>query len=89
MLTVVAEYSRECPAIHVGRKLKSADVLAVPTDRFIPHGPPAHIRSENGAEFTAIAVRDWLGWVGVKTERLPYATLRSANQGGHNRRTLT
>ena len=160
MLTVIDEYSRECLAIHIQRKLKSDDVLSVLADLFTRHGPPAHIRSDNGAEFTAIAVRDWLGRVGVKTlyiepgspwengynesfngklrdellngeifytlkeaktliepwrqhyntvrphsalgykppapkavlprpDRLPYATLRSANQGDQNRRTLT
>jgi transposase InsO family protein len=34
---------------------------------FTRYGPPAHIRSDNGAEFTAHAVRDWLGRIGVKT----------------------
>jgi len=67
MLTVIDEYSRECLAIHVQRKLKSDDVLAVLTELFQHHGPPDHIRSDNGAEFTAIAVREWLGRIGVKT----------------------
>ena len=67
MLTVIDEHSRECLAIHVQRKLNSDDVLAVLTELFTRHGPPAHIRSDNGAEFTAHAVRDWLGRIGVKT----------------------
>ena len=67
MLTVIDEHSRECLAIHVQRQLKSDDVLAVLTDLFVTHGPPVHIRSDNGAEFTANAVRDWLGRMGVKT----------------------
>lgn len=67
MLTVIDEHSRECLAIHVQRKLRSDDVLAVLTDLFQRHGPPDHIRSDNGAEFTAHAVRDWLGRIGVKT----------------------
>ncbi|MBS7668142.1 IS3 family transposase [Croceicoccus gelatinilyticus] len=67
MLTVIDEHSRECLAIHVQRKLRSDDVLAVLTDLFQRHGPPDHIRSDNGAEFTANAVRDWLGRIGVKT----------------------
>ena len=53
--------------IHVQRQLKSDDVLAVLTDLFAQHGPPAHIRSDNGAEFTANVVREWLGRIGVKT----------------------
>lgn len=44
----------------VQRKLKRDDVLAVLTELFQRHGPPDHIRSDNGAEFTAHAVRDWL-----------------------------
>ncbi len=36
-------------------------------DLFVTYGPPDHIRSDNGAEFTALAVRDWLGRIGVKT----------------------
>ena len=67
MLTVIDEYSRECLAIEVARRLRSDDVLQVLTDLFTRHGPPAHIRSDNGAEFTAKVVRDWLPKVGVKT----------------------
>lgn len=67
MLTVIDEHSRECLAIHVQRQLKSDDVLAVLADLFARHRPPEHIRSDNGAEFTATAVREWLGRLGVKT----------------------
>ena len=67
MLTVIDEHSRECLAVHVQRQLKSDDVLAVLADLFCEHGPPQHIRSDNGAEFTAEAVRHWLGRIGVKT----------------------
>jgi len=67
MLTVIDEHSRQCLAIHVQRKLRSDDVLAILTELFQRHGPPDHIRSDNGAEFTAHAVRDWLGRIGVKT----------------------
>jgi len=160
MLTVIDEFTRECLAINVARRLRHDDVLQVLADLFTRHGPPDHIRSDNGSEFTATAVRDWLPRVGVQTlfiepgspwengynesfngklrdellngeifttlheakvliERwrqhyntvrphsslgykppvpeailphpagLPYATLRSAQQGDHNRRTLT
>ena len=67
MLTVIDEYSRECLAIDVERRLRSDDVLAKLTELFIRYGPPEHIRSDNGSEFTAIAVREWLGKMGVKT----------------------
>ena len=67
MLTVIDEYTRECLAIHVQRSLKHDDVLAVLTDLFTRHGPPEYIRSDNGSEFTAIAVREWLEKLKVQT----------------------
>ena len=42
-------------------------MLTVLTDLFTQRGAPEYIRSDNGAEFTAQAVRDWLGRIGVKT----------------------
>ena len=67
MLTVIDEYTRECLAIVVGRHIRSGNVLHVLTDLFTQRGAPDHIRSDNGSEFTAIAVREWLPRVGVKT----------------------
>ena len=67
MLTVIDEYTRECLALPVARQLRSDDVLATLTRLFAERGPPEHIRSDNGPEFTATAVRDWLGRLGVKT----------------------
>ena len=67
ILTVIDEYSRESVAIVVARKIKSDDVLDCLTDLFVTHGPPQHIRSDNGPEFAAKAVRSWLGRIGVQT----------------------
>ena len=67
MLTMVDEYTRECLAIDVARRMTSEDVLERLTDLFIHRGVPDHIRSDNGAEFTAKAVRAWLAKVGVRT----------------------
>lgn len=67
MLTVIDEFTRESLAIVVNRKLKSDDVLHCLADLFVKRGVPEHIRSDNGAEFTANAVREWLGRIGVKT----------------------
>ena len=67
MLTIVDEFTRECLAIDVARRLTSEDVLERLTDLFILRGVPDYIRSDNGAEFTAHAVREWLMKVGVKT----------------------
>ena len=67
MLTVIDKHTRECLALPIARRLNSDDVLAVLTDLFVERGPPEHIRSDNGPEFTAITVREWLGRLGVKT----------------------
>jgi transposase InsO family protein len=67
MLTVIDEYTRECLAIDVARRLRSDDVLERLAWLMATRGVPGHIRSANGAEFTAKAVRGWLGKVGVKT----------------------
>ena len=67
MLTVIDEFTRQSLAIHVDRKLNSKSVLECIAELFVKHGPPEHIRSDNGSEFTALAVREWLGRVGVKT----------------------
>ena len=67
MLTVIDEFSRESLAILVERRLNADDVLHCLADLFINHGAPEHIRSDNGPEFTAHAVRHWLERTGVRT----------------------
>lgn len=67
MLCVIDEYTRECLAIRVERRLNSQTVLETLSELFITHGPPTHIRSDNGPEFIAIALRQWLERLGVKT----------------------
>ncbi|MFG6512126.1 IS3 family transposase [Sulfitobacter sp. M23905] len=66
-LNVIDEYSRECLAIRVDRKLNSSDVIDVLSDLFIMRGVPSYIRSDNGPEFIAVAVQDWINAVGAKT----------------------
>lgn len=66
-LNVLDEFGRECLAIRVKRKLNSTDVIDVLTDLFILRGVPAYIRSDNGPEFVAEAVRKWISAVGAKT----------------------
>ncbi len=65
--TIVDEFSRQCLAIEVGRRLNSMDVIETLADAMLAHGIPAHVRSDNGAEMTANIVRDWLGHLGAKT----------------------
>ncbi|MDB4164625.1 IS3 family transposase [bacterium] len=66
-LNILDEYSRECLAIRVKRKLNSIEVIDALTDLFILRGIPAYIRSDNGPEFIAEALRDWIRAVGAKT----------------------
>jgi len=65
MLTIVDEWTRESLAIEVDRRLNSQRVLDVLGRLFVERGVPAYIRSDNGPEFTAMAVRDWLGRLDV------------------------
>ena len=67
MLNVIDEFSRECIAIKLDRKLRSTDVIDVLSDLFILRGVPGHIRSDNGPEFIAKAVRQWIAAVGAQT----------------------
>ena len=64
---MIDEYSRECLAVHVKYKLKSDDVLEVLTKLFTSHGLPDYISSDNGSEFTAKILQDWLRDLNVKT----------------------
>ena len=66
MLNVLDEFTRECLAIRVARKLNSVDVIDVLSDLFILRGVPGHVRSDNGPEFVAKAVRAWIAAVGAK-----------------------
>jgi putative transposase len=58
ILTLIDEYTRECLALLVNRRITCQDVL---------RGIPKHIRSDNGTEFTARQIRKWLNHLGVKT----------------------
>jgi transposase InsO family protein len=67
MLNVIDEFTHEAMAIRVDRRLKSTDVIDVLSDLFILRGVPGHIRSDNGPEFIAKAVQEWIAAVGAKT----------------------
>ena len=67
ILTLIDEYSRHCLALGVDRSIKSDDVLHTLSNLFLIYGIPENIRSDNGPEFTAKAVRRWLERMGVKT----------------------
>jgi transposase InsO family protein len=76
LLNVVDEFTHECLAIRVARKLKAADVIDVLSDLFILRGVPGHIRSDNGPEFVAKQVQTWIAAVGAKTAYIEKGTLR-------------
>ena len=67
MLNVIDEFTHECLVIRVSRKLKAVDVIDVLSDLFILRGVPGHVRSDNGLEFVAKAVQEWITAVGAKT----------------------
>jgi transposase InsO family protein len=67
ILNIMDEYSRECLGILVARHITADDVIEVLSTLFITVGIPEHIRSDNGPELTAKALREWLCDLGVKT----------------------
>ena len=67
MLNLIDEYTHECLAIRIDRRLKSIDVIDVLSDLFILRGVPGHIRSDNSPEFVAKAVQKWITVAGAKT----------------------
>ena len=67
MLTLIDEHTRECMTIEVQRKLRSGDVLYAVADAMLKHGVPRYIRSDNGPEFIAVALREWFERIGVQT----------------------
>ena len=67
ILTIIDEYTRECLGLMVKRRIASQEVIDKLFELFILQGIPEHIRSDNGHEFTAQAIRRWLNRIGVKT----------------------
>jgi putative transposase len=65
--SLVDEYTRECLALEVDRRMTSREVIDVLADLLVVRGAPGHIRSDNGPEFIAQAIRRWLGRTEVKS----------------------
>jgi transposase InsO family protein len=61
LLTVLDEYTRECLTIHVARSISSRQVIQILEWLFLLRGAPAYLRSDNGPEFIAYALQQWLG----------------------------
>ena len=67
LLVVIDEYTRECLTLKVDRSITSEDVIDTLAELFAMHGVPRHIRSDNGPEFLATAIRRWLAQLDVET----------------------
>ena len=67
LMVVIDEYTRECLAVYVARRIRGKDAIDVFADLMEIHGIPEHIRSDNGPEMVAKKLRDWLNRLGTKT----------------------
>jgi transposase InsO family protein len=67
VLTLIDEYTRQCLAVHVDWSIRSVDVITVVEAAMARYGVPEHLRSDNGPEFIAYAIQDWLKDKNVKT----------------------
>jgi len=67
MLTLIDEYTRQCLAIYPAWSIRANHVIEVVTDAIKNYGQPEHLRSDNGPEFIAYAIKDWLADLNVKT----------------------
>ncbi len=80
ILSLIDEHSRECLALHVARKLTAHDLVVVMERLVAERGAPDHIRSDNGSEFIARILQQWLAQRGIKTL---YIEPGSPWQNGH------
>ncbi len=80
ILAIIDEYTRECLALYVARRIRSGDVLDQLYELFLRRGLPEYIRSDNGLEFAAKAVRKWLNRLDVTTL---FVEPRSPWENGH------
>ena len=67
VLTLIDEFTRQCLALRVARRLNSYDLIETLADVMLIHGVPEHLRSDNGPELVAKKLRNWLSAVGAKT----------------------
>ena len=67
LMVVIVEFTLECLAINVARRIRSRDAIDVFADLMLVHGVPEHIRSDNGPEMIAKNLRLWLARLGTKT----------------------
>jgi transposase InsO family protein len=80
ILMLIDEHTRQCLAMHVARSIRAVDVITVVEAAIARYGAPEHLRSDNGPEFIANAVQDWLGASAIKTM---YITPGAPWENGH------
>mgnify|MGYP003509489725 CR=1 FL=1 len=74
ILNIIDEFTKECLASFVAKRIRSQDIIFILADLFIEHGIPEHIRSDKGTEFIAKNLRKWFKDVGVKTVYIEYGS---------------
>jgi len=67
VFNLIDEFTRECHCIHADRSIQAADVLQLLQEAIEGNGPPEYIRSDNGPEFIARVIQDWLAETNIKT----------------------
>ena len=67
IMTLIDEYTRECLALKVARRINSFGVIETLADAMLAKGIPEHVRCDNGPEMVAKALREWLAQLGTKT----------------------
>lgn len=60
ILTLMDECTRQCMSIHAAWSIRAVDVITVVEAAFARYGVPKHLRSDNGPEFIAYAIQDWM-----------------------------
>jgi putative transposase len=66
-LSIVDEFTRECLALEVARSIKAVDAVEIVSQVMLIRGVPGHLRSDNGPEFIAAALRRFVAAAGVAT----------------------
>lgn len=67
ILTLIDEYTRQSLAVHAAWSIRALDVIAVLEVAIARYGAPEHLRSDNGPEYIAYAIQDWLAEAKIKT----------------------
>jgi putative transposase len=65
--TLLDEHTRQCLAIHPAWSIRAVDVITVVEAAIARYGVPEHLRSDNGPEFIATCMQDWLKPQEIKT----------------------